>query len=315
MQFEKISVKKLNPAKYNPRKELKAGDKEYEKLKRSIQEFGYVEPIIWNKTTGNVVGGHQRLTVLKDLGNETVDCVVVELDEVKEKALNVALNKIQGEWDDDKLASLLTDLDTESFDVTLTGFDLTEVDEMLNEFYSAEAIEDDFDYEEAEEQVRQNTKEDNSLVHSGDVWKLGNHRLLCGDPTSDEQISKFLENKKAQCTISCPPECGTKEYEVNGVDKWLDKVKKAIAVACKHSDISVMTMHDLYNTGTQFIEPTTSELTRQFIEQGMRPIWMRVWKKTQNKSNGSHYHLNTNKPIPQYEYIGAFTKKQQDYSS
>ena len=68
MNIQKISVDKLNPAEYNPRKDLKPGDKEYEKLKRSIEEFGYVEPVIWNQKTGNVVGGHQRLKVLLDLG-------------------------------------------------------------------------------------------------------------------------------------------------------------------------------------------------------------------------------------------------------
>src|SRR5690554_1004547 len=109
MNIQKIKIDKLNPATYNPRKELKAGDAEYEKLKRSILEFGYVEPVIWNKKTGNVVGGHQRLTVLKDLGHTEVDCVVIELDALKEKALNVALNRIQGEWDNDKLSALLTE--------------------------------------------------------------------------------------------------------------------------------------------------------------------------------------------------------------
>ena len=99
MNIEKISVGELKAASYNPRKDLKPGDAEYEKLKRSIQEFGYVEPVIWNKRTGTVVGGHQRLKVMKDLGYEEVDCVVVYLDEQKEKALNIALNKISGEWD------------------------------------------------------------------------------------------------------------------------------------------------------------------------------------------------------------------------
>lgn len=67
MNFEKISVGELKSASYNPRKDLKPGDAEYEKLKRSIQEFGYVEPVIWNKRTGTVVGGHQRIKVMKDL--------------------------------------------------------------------------------------------------------------------------------------------------------------------------------------------------------------------------------------------------------
>ena len=99
MQIEKISISKLNPAKYNPRKDLKPGDAEYEKLKRSIEEFGYIEPIIWNKKTGNVVGGHQRLKILKSMGCTEVECVVLDLDSNKEKALNVALNKIGGEFD------------------------------------------------------------------------------------------------------------------------------------------------------------------------------------------------------------------------
>ena len=93
MLIEKKKVTELIPADYNPRKDLKPGDPEYEKLKRSIEQFGYVEPVIWNQTTGRVVGGHQRLKVLIDMGITEVECVVVELSEEKEKALNVALNK------------------------------------------------------------------------------------------------------------------------------------------------------------------------------------------------------------------------------
>ena len=97
MQIEKKNVAELLPADYNPRKDLRPGDPEYEKLKRSIEQFGYVEPVIWNATTGRVVGGHQRLKVLMDMGLSEVDCVVVTLDEEHEKALNIALNKISGE--------------------------------------------------------------------------------------------------------------------------------------------------------------------------------------------------------------------------
>ena len=69
MLIERKKVADLIPAEYNPRKDLKPGDPEYEKLKRSIEQFGYVEPVIWNKTTGHIVGGHQRLKVLIDMGN------------------------------------------------------------------------------------------------------------------------------------------------------------------------------------------------------------------------------------------------------
>ena len=81
MIIEKIPVTKLQPAKYNPRKDLQPGDPEFEKLRRSVEEFGYVEPIIWNKRTGVVIGGHQRLKVLQHLGYTEVDCVVLDLDE------------------------------------------------------------------------------------------------------------------------------------------------------------------------------------------------------------------------------------------
>ena len=91
MEIRKVPVKDLKPAKYNPRKDLQPGDPEFEKLKRSVEEFGYVEPILWNQRTGVVVGGHQRLKVLQNLGYTEVDCVILDLDEQKEKALNLSL--------------------------------------------------------------------------------------------------------------------------------------------------------------------------------------------------------------------------------
>lgn len=111
MRIEKIEASRLNPAVYNPRRDLKPGDKDYEKLKRSIEEFGFVEPVVWNERTGSAVGGHQRLKVLLDLGQTLIDCVVVDLEPDREKALNLALNRIQGDWDEGKLAELLADLD------------------------------------------------------------------------------------------------------------------------------------------------------------------------------------------------------------
>ena len=135
MEIRKIPIEKLNPAAYNPRKDLKPGDPEYKKLKRSMQEFGYVEPIVWNKRTGNIVGGHQRYKVLLDMGMSEVDCVVVDLDETKEKALNLALNKIQGDWDDFKLKDLLQELDTGEFDIEITGFDMDEIEDLTTEYH------------------------------------------------------------------------------------------------------------------------------------------------------------------------------------
>jgi len=103
MQIERKSIKDLSPAKYNPRAKLQTGDVDYEKLKTSIARFGHVQLIVWNQNTGNVVGGHQTLTVLKDLGHTEANCVVVNLSNTEEKALNIALNKISGRWDIEKL--------------------------------------------------------------------------------------------------------------------------------------------------------------------------------------------------------------------
>lgn len=174
MDIQKIPAARLNPAAYNPRKDLKPGDKEYEKLKRSIAEFGYVEPVIWNRQTGNVVGGHQRLKVLMDIGHMDIDCVVVDLDLQREKALNIALNKIQGDWDESKLASLMADFDAEAFDVSLTGFDAAEVDALLNKFYSKDAVEDDFDAGKAEREIEASG---GPTAQCGDLWRLGGHLL------------------------------------------------------------------------------------------------------------------------------------------
>lgn len=133
MQIEKALIKDLNMATYNPRVDLKPGDAEFEKLKRSIKHFGYIDPIIVNKRNMVVVGGHQRLKVLKELGYTDIEVVYVDLNDTDEKALNIALNKISGDWDAEKLEDLLRDisLDTD-FDIELTGFDLPEVDTLFS---------------------------------------------------------------------------------------------------------------------------------------------------------------------------------------
>lgn len=120
-----INIELLKEAEYNPRIALTPDMPEYQKLKKSIEEFGNVVPIVWNKTTGNVVGGHQRLTVLKNMGYTSVPCSVVELDEKEEKLLNIALNKIKGEWDFEKLKAILREFDYEV--ATASGFAAEEI--------------------------------------------------------------------------------------------------------------------------------------------------------------------------------------------
>lgn len=131
MKIVKMALKSIREAEYNPRRKLQPEDREYQALRRSIEEFGQVEPLIVNKRTGNLVGGHQRLQVLKDLGEKQVDVVEVDLDPKKEKALNVALNKITGRWDRYKLKALLIELDDGAFDIDMTGFGRDDLKDMM----------------------------------------------------------------------------------------------------------------------------------------------------------------------------------------
>ena len=125
MLIQKKLIKDMDKAAYNPRVDLRPGDDEYEALKDSLTEFGLVIPIIWNQRTNRVVGGHQRLTVEEDLGHTEVYVSVVNLDEMQEKQLNIALNKAQGAWDDGKLAELMNSLGNRAQD---TGFKLPEIE-------------------------------------------------------------------------------------------------------------------------------------------------------------------------------------------
>lgn len=196
MEIKELSLKELKPAVYNPRKKLKKGDKEYEKIKQSLLKFGYVDPIIVNKDM-TVIGGHQRLTVLKDLDYEMAKCVIVDLPKEDEKALNIALNKITGQWDEALLAELLVDLQESDFNLDLTGFEPPEIDDILSNVHDKELSEDEFD---VEEELKKPT-----VSRRGDVWQLGKHRVICGDSTKSETYDQLLGDKKANLVVTDPP--------------------------------------------------------------------------------------------------------------
>ena len=195
MDIKKIPIEQINPAPYNPRKDLKPGDPEYEKIRNSIARFGYIDPVIWNKRSGNLVGGHQRFKVLLETGAKEIDCVVVDLDATDEKAANIALNKISGEWDFSKLKELLVELDTGDFDISLTGFDELELKELID--YEGLKGETDADAVPATPKK--------AVSKTGDLWVLGDHRLLCGDSTKPDNFKTLMAGKKADMVFTDPP--------------------------------------------------------------------------------------------------------------
>lgn len=195
-ELKVLPVSVLKPAAYNPRKKLKPGDKEYEKIKNSIEEFGFADPLVVNSDM-TIIGGHQRLTVAMALGYTEVPCAVVDIDKVREKALNIALNKITGAWDDSLLAELLKDIESSDFDLDKTGFDPPEIDTLFNKVHSKEVKEDDFDVESELKQP--------AFSKSGDIWHLGKHTVICGDSTLPETYDKLLAGVKANLVCTDPP--------------------------------------------------------------------------------------------------------------
>ena len=209
MEFKKILISDLVPASYNPRKALKPGDAEYEKIKNSISEFGYCEPVIVNSDM-TIIGGHQRVTVLQDLGYTEIDCVVIEIDKTKEKALNIALNKITGEWNKELLADLIKDLQDSDFDIGFTGFEPPEIEQLFNSVHDKKITEDDFDVDKE--------LENPNVARQGDIWCLGPHRVICGDSTLPETYERLMDGKKANMVLTDPP------YNVN-VEETAGKIK------------------------------------------------------------------------------------------
>ena len=203
MTLEVIPLTDINPAPYNPRLDLKPGDPDYEKLKKSILEFNMVEPLVYNKKSGNLVGGHQRLKVLQELGYTEVEVSVVNLSDTKEKALNLALNKISGDWDYPLLKDLLESLDTGIIDMEVTGFDLGEIEDLMTQFNPDHIEEDDFDAEAEARRIKQPASK------VGDLYLLDNHKLACGDSTTLEPYQAILNDNVADLVFTDPP------YNVN----------------------------------------------------------------------------------------------------
>ena len=192
MEIVKVDINELISPEYNPRQ---ITDDEMEKLKNSINEFGYIAPIIVNKHNNHIVGGNQRYEALKSLGYTDVDVIFVDEPDIqREKALNIALNKISGDWDTVKLKEILINLNENDFDLSLTGFEEIELTD-LNIKGNTEIIEDN--YEEPDDiEV---------TVKKGDIYSLGNHRLMCGDSGDRKNIDILIDKDKIDLILTDPP--------------------------------------------------------------------------------------------------------------
>lgn len=219
MRLEKRKLSELKPAAYNPRKALKPGDEEYEKLAASIEKHGYIDPIVINED-GTIIGGHQRRTVMMDLGYEEAEVIIVSLpDKNDEIAANIALNQISGEFEKDALMGLLIQLESDGYDTMAAGFTTNDLSELFAEIdLTQEANDDHYDVDKALEEA----KEAEPVTKYGDIWQLGEHRLMCGDATDFSDIGILMAGSEADLILTDPPY--NVDYEAK--DKSLERSYK-----------------------------------------------------------------------------------------
>lgn len=290
MIIKNIPVTRINPAPYNPRVDLKPGDPEYEKLTKSIKQFGYVDPLVWNERTGNLVGGHQRFKVLLTQGIKDVQVSIVNMSLAKEKALNLALNKIAGDWDDHKLAEVLDDLlKTPDLDIESTGFDLPEASKLLDELCESDDGQSDLDL----------AKELNSITEpvtkSGEIIHLGKHRLMCADSTKPKNINVLLNGKSVDLLFTDPPYgieySAIKDKAVVAGDNTKDLIK--ILRAIKQIDCRTKYVFGHWKTFNDYVKILGP------------PATVIVWNKSQQSNSsmrGHNFHLYN----PRHEFLFYF---------
>jgi DNA modification methylase len=200
LTVEQVAIDQLRPDPANPRR---ISDAELDALERSLRQFGFVQPVLARRQDRTVIGGHQRLVAARRLGLATVPVTWLDISVDQARLLNLALNRISGSWDEALLARLLADLQaTPDVDLSLSGFGEDEIKDLLRSLEVREKRErvESFDLDEA---VAEATRAPRSKP--GDLWRLGEHRLLCGDATNPEDVERLLDGSQAAMAFTDPP--------------------------------------------------------------------------------------------------------------
>jgi len=222
LTVEQVPIDELRPDPANPRR---IGEDELDALERSIRQFGFVAPVLARREDSTVIGGHQRLVAARRLGLTTVPVTFLDLSIEQARLLNLALNKISGSWDDALLARLLADLQSSpEVDLSLSGFGEDEIKDLLRSLETREKREqvESFDLSEALEEATRAPRS-----KPGDLWSLGDHRLLCGDSTDPDAVTRLLDGAEPRLLATDPP------YGVSLDGSWRDGVFNALGPAEK----------------------------------------------------------------------------------
>jgi DNA modification methylase len=222
LTVDEVPIDDLRPDPANPRR---ISEDELDALERSLRQFGFVQPVLARREDRTVIGGHQRLVAARRLGLTTVPVTFLDVTVEQARLLGLALNKISGSWDDALLARLLADLQSmPDLDLSLSGFGEDEVKDLLRSLETREKREhvESFDLDEALEEARRAPR-----TKSGDLWVLGDHRLLCGDATNADDVARLLDGAAPKLLTTDPP------YGVSLDGSWRDGVYNALGPAEK----------------------------------------------------------------------------------
>ena len=286
LQIVYVDINQLKPAEYNPRK---ANKKQIEDIKKSIEKFGLVDPLIVNNAENRkniVIGGHLRLKVAKDMGYKEVPVVYVNIPDIeKEKELNLRLNKNTGEFDFDLLANFDEDL------LKDVGFESVDLDKIFDL---------DLETNPKDDEVPEIKKETN--IRYGDVYQLGNHRIMCGDATKREDVFKLMNGEKADMVFTDPPYnvdySGSGKNTKNKIKNdnmdleifklFLDKAFNNI----KYFSKSNSAIYICHADGKPFIRYTFEEVFNKYFKQSATLIWVKS-----NASMGYQHYRSKHEPI------------------
>jgi DNA modification methylase len=260
-------ISELQPASYNPRK---ISSDALGRLTKSLSELGNLQPITWNAKTGNIVGGHQRLKCYSALQKEEVEVWAVWLDEAQEKAANIALNKLSGEFDLPALKDILEEIDTGEIDLDITGFGADELADLMEQT-KPEVEEDEIPEVPVE-----------AITKPGDLWLLGEHRVLCGDSTSEADVSRLMNGEKADMVFTDPP------YGVNydgghATDKRREKLKNDNSTLIYDDSVPNMFRHSKDEAALYLWFAATKSLQVLQVLQANNYVirsWL-IWNKNQ----------------------------------
>lgn len=276
MKLEKVKIERLKEAKYNPRKRLTPADEEYQKIKNSIQEFGYCDPLLVNKDY-TVIGGHQRLNVLKDLGYRDIEVIKLNLPKSKEKALNVALNKITGSWDYNKLKDLFADLE-DDLDLTLTGFDTNEIESIIDA--SEYSFEEDL---ETQEDSAEEEEKENARMNTVNAYNL---QLYDSENVSGFYQMPIIENDNVIPT------------DLIGFNYMMTSENKNVGIHCFVDDYQ---FERLWNSPDKYLDKLSEYeviLSPDFSLYLDMPMAMKVWNVYRSRLLGQYWQSNGIKVIP-----------------